>query len=154
MTAIIITFAAVVLGLGAYTLAALSRDGWRRAAGPALLALASITVLAGGAAALGRPKPAWLELPSGEDVQVLHVEMEEGRAIWLLLAVPGRSEPTLYALPWSERQAAGLYHAEQEAKQKGGAVMMGNPFGVLNNGTEQPYPKPVQPLPPKGGANG
>ena len=149
MTPLIIAFVAVLLINGTYCLAALARDGWRRAAGPALLALTSTAVLIGGAQSLGRPKPSWLELPSGRDVQVLHVEWVEGKAIWLELAVPGRDEPTLYALPWDEQSAAKMHAAEEEAKKTGEPVMMKSPFGLMNNGEFEPYAKPVQPLPPK-----
>lgn len=152
MSALLIAFVAVLLMNGAYCLVALARDGWRRAAGPALLAVTSATVLIGGATALGRPKPSWLELPSG-DVQILHVEMAEGRAIWVELVVPGRDEPMLYALPWNEDQAAKIHAAEERGKIAGAAVMMKSPFGLMNNGDYQPYPRPVQPLPPKGGVD-
>ena len=116
-----------------------------------MLALTSTAVLIGGAQSLGRPKPSWMELPSGEDVQVLHVEWAENVAIWIEVAVPGRDEPTLYALPWNEENAAKLNTAEEKAKQQGTAVMIKSPFGIRNNGEFIPYPKPIAPLPPKGG---
>jgi hypothetical protein len=149
MTPLLLCFVVVVLINGAYCLAALSRDGWRRAAGPTLLAVTTITVLAGRMQALGRPKPAWLELPSRADVEILHVEYREGHAIRVELALPDVAEPMLYALPWSEDQAARLHDVEKVAKAMGTTTMMPAPFGPLYDGERQPYPKPVQPLPPK-----
>ncbi|MFO1056749.1 MAG: hypothetical protein U1E53_07245 [Dongiaceae bacterium] len=153
MTSLILLFLAAVLVLGLYCLLALPRDGWRRIAGPALLAVLYAAVLVGGARLLGRPLPSWLELPDQRDAELLSASFDEGKAIYVWLRVPWADEPRAYVLPWSEATAASLHDVMRQAEAEdggGSAAMMRAPFGARTPDQEHPaYLQPVAALPPK-----
>ena len=89
-----------------------------RLAGLAVAAVALAAGHAGLADALSRPKPAAWEFAAGgaEDYEVLYTELQQGRAIHLLLRVPGVSEPRLYAFPWSPVAVEDLSRARDSAE--------------------------------------
>jgi hypothetical protein len=151
MTSLVLLYLAAVLVLGLYCLFALPRDGWRRIAGPTLLAVVYLAVLIGGARLLGRPLPSWLELPDQRDAQVLAASFDEGKAIYVWLRVPWADEPRAYALPWSESTAAALHDVMQQVQANGGSgAMMRAPFGSHTPDEQRPaYLQPVAALPPK-----
>lgn len=65
---------------------------------------------------LGRPRPPLLESPTGT---VVSYRFDEPRAIYLWMLSPGENTPTAFALPWSERQAAQLQEAAEQAHRQG-----------------------------------
>lgn len=101
---------------------------------------------------LGRPKAIGIEYLRGraEAATVVAAKLDEGRAIYVWLALDGASEPRAYALPWDEKRAREMMKAKGEADAKGGELRMRRPF---DRDTRKPdrepmfYPAP-QPAPP------
>ena len=150
MTAWLVAFVAVVLGLGVYTI-----FGYRRRLAAVYLAILYAVILIGGVQALGRPRPAWLGLPSAAaEVEVLAVSWDEGKVIWIWVREGGALEPRAYALPWNEKQAGELHDELERTGKDGVPVKMKLPVGWSPKVPYMPYPEPQQPLPPKGGASG
>ncbi len=79
---------------------------------------------------LSRPKPVGLELARTDlaEATVLGARMEEDKAIYLWLGIPGVEEPRAYALPWNEQLARQLQGAERESQDTGTPVQMRKPF--------------------------
>lgn len=79
---------------------------------------------------LGRPKPVATEWLRGAlaEATVLGSQMQEGKAIYLWLALEGTAEPRAYALPWSEKLARQLHGARRSAEASGTRVKMRLPF--------------------------
>ncbi|MEO9191147.1 MAG: hypothetical protein ABI224_14295 [Acetobacteraceae bacterium] len=106
-----IVFGVLAVSAGACALAV--RDGWLRAASFCLtLALAGALWQT----SLGRPRLPLFDTPSGT---VVSFRFDEPRAIYLWMLAPGERTPTAFALPWSERQAAELQQAAEQARQQG-----------------------------------
>ncbi len=84
-----------------------------RLAGLAAALVAIIASYAGLSDLLSRPKPvAWeMALDDVEELEVAFADLNPGKAIHLLLRVPGDAEPRLYALPWHPIVAAELEQA-------------------------------------------
>ena len=99
---------------------------------------------------LSRPKPAsleWLRCQTAE-AQVLGSSVDEGRAIYVWLRLPGEAEPRAYSLPWSRTQAEQLQQATRQAEAAGSGVVMRMPFErSLDDRTPRFY-APPQPAPP------
>ena len=90
---------------------------------------------------LSRPKPvrlAWAEDAADEAV-VLGSALQEGKAIYLWLALPDEEEPRAYRLPWSTAKAEQLEEAKRRAGEAGnsGTVKVRRPF-VDESGEEVP----------------
>ena len=104
-------------------------------------------------ASLGQPRPVLLGVPQGT---VAAFELDEPRAIYVWLMVPGARAPIALALPWNEAAAAELHDAQQQAKRRGTEVRMGKPGhgGAHPHQGNEPgagmfYPAPEPALPPK-----
>ncbi len=65
---------------------------------------------------LGRPRPPTFAVPTGT---VVGYRFDEPRAIYLWMLPPGETAPTAFALPWSEKKAAELQEAAEQARRKG-----------------------------------
>lgn len=144
MTPWLLTFAAVVLALGGYTI-----FGRQSRLTPLFLGALYILVLVGSAAALGLPKPYWLGLPDTADVEVIAATWDEGKAIWVWVREPDSSGPRAYALPWNEQQASKIHEELERAGKDGVPVRMKMPIGWSPKIPYMPYPAPQPPLPPK-----
>ncbi len=101
---------------------------------------------------LSRPKPVLLETVHNdvEQVQVISSLMQEDKAIYLWLQLPGVDEPRSYQLPWSDEAARELHKAMQEAEKSGTEVKMKKPFEVsVDNQEPVFYASPPAPPPLK-----
>lgn len=147
-------FAAVALlaaALAALTLRARRRPLFKVTA--LGLAMALMTVFYVSAAdLLGRPKAVGIEYLRGraEQATVVAAKLDEGRAIYVWLALEGASEPRAYVLPWDEKRAREMMKAKGEVEAKGGELRMRRPFDPDRLPTEPMfYPAPQPALPPK-----
>ena len=144
-----VMFGLLALSAGASALAV--RGAWVRAA--------SFSLTVGLAAALwqtslGRPRPPLLDAPTGT---VVSFRFDEPRAIYVWMLPPGERTPTAFALPWSERQAAQLQEAAEQARRQGEplkaqrAIRPPGPIGfsVLAQDGVRFYPGEHIALPPK-----
>jgi hypothetical protein len=148
--AIPIVFGLLAVSAGACAMAV--RAAWVRAG--------SFCLTVGLAAALwqtslGRPRPPLFDVPNGT---VVSFRFDEPRAIYLWMLPSGQHTPTAFALPWSERQAAQLQQAAEQAHKEGEplqAQRAGRPRGLTSalHLTAQDgvrfYPAEHQALPPK-----
>lgn len=100
---------------------------------------------------LSRPKPAGLELAriNLAEATVLGSRMEEDKAIYLWLGMPGVEEPRAYVLPWDENLARQLQGAERESKDSGAPVRMRKPFESSMDGREKVFHAAPPPPPPE-----
>ncbi len=101
---------------------------------------------------LARPKPVAAEWLRGAlaEATVLGSQMQEGKAIYLWLALEGTAEPRAYALPWSEKIARQLHGARRSAEASGTRVKMRLPFeGSLDRRDQVFYAAPQSPPPEK-----
>lgn len=133
---------AVAVALGGYMwFRVRARDG-------ALVLLACIAGAWFGAVNLmGRARPVEHDiLQRLEPDEIIAYTMKEGEAIWLWVS---RDEPIAYRLPWSRQTARDIHRAGSAAKA-GGRPLMGQMRQGRPAGKWEFYPKPVQPLPPKG----
>lgn len=103
---------------------------------------------------LSRPKPvrlAWAE-DAAEEAVVLGSALQEGKAIYLWLALPEKEEPRAYRLPWSTAKAEQLEEARRRAEEPGntGTVKVRRPFEgeTSEEVPEQMFYAPAQPTPP------
>ncbi len=145
-----IVFGLLALSVGACAIAV--RGAWVRAGSFCL------TVGLAGAlwqTSLGRPRPPVFDTPTGT---VVSFRFDEPRAIYLWMLPPGEHAPTAFALPWSERQAAQLQQAAEQARKEGepleaqrGSRPPGATIGLhlTAQDTLRFYPAEHQPLPPK-----
>ena len=100
---------------------------------------------------LSRPKPVGLEIARQElaEATVLGARMEENKAIYLWLDIPGVQEPRAYALPWSKELARQLQGAERESEDTGGPIRMRKPFERSMDDREKRFYAPPPPPPPQ-----
>ncbi len=76
--------------------------------------------------------------------------MQEGKAIYLWLALEGTAEPRAYVLPWSEKLARQLHGARRSAEASGTRVKMRLPFeNSLDRSDQVFYAAPQSPPPEK-----
>lgn len=155
MTLPLIYCLSLVPMIGLSIVAIWSHRLWQRLAAAAL-AVAGMALMLGGYADLtGRPRNADLEWwgRNAEDATVLAAEIDEGRAIRLLLTLPGYDEAVWFAFPWVSAMAQQLQDAQAEAARQGhGAKLkIRRPFGEpsLDDGKPLAYAEPPMPLPPK-----
>ena len=99
---------------------------------------------------LSRPKPLHLEwaqrtLP---EATVLSAQLQEGKHIYLWLALPNLEQPRAYTLPWNEELAKQLHRAQQHAEEQGANVRMRKPFENSLDPNEPLFYAPPQPPPP------
>jgi hypothetical protein len=97
---------------------------------------------------LGTPRPVLLGAPRGT---VAAFSLDEPRAIYVWLLLPGAHVPIALALPWRETDAAALDRAARDARQAGTRVRMGGrrDRGAGAAGSPMFYPAPAAALPPK-----
>ena len=100
---------------------------------------------------LSRPKPVTLEFARKDltEATVLGAQMEEGKAIYLWLGIPGVPEPRAYVLPWSKDLARQLQGAERESENTGTPVQMAKPFENSMDQRERRFYTAPQPPPPE-----
>jgi hypothetical protein len=98
---------------------------------------------------MSRPKPVSMEwwLAHTREATVLAAVPEEGRHIFLWLALEGVDEPRAYVLPWSREAAQQLQDAQAQAAEEGGEVRMRMPFEPSLDAQRMFYAEP-QPAPP------
>ncbi len=93
-----------------------------------------------------------LTRPETADATLLGSSYEEGKAIYLWLALPGETEPRAYSLPWNAEQAESLEQARREAASKGhaGIVRVRQPFGRGGSDVveREMFYAPARPAPP------
>ncbi len=100
---------------------------------------------------LSRPKPVdieWFRRAAAE-ATVLGAQMQEGKAIYVWLAIEGTDEPRAYSLPWSEQVARQLQGAQRSAKSDGSTVRMRLPFERSLDRRERIFYAAPQPPPPR-----
>lgn len=147
-------FAAIALLTGVYLL--IVGRSWPACA---MFAMLIIGVAGTGVESLGQPKPLWSEYPAPTEVTVLAYSLDEGRAIYLWVLIPGAPVPLAYALPWSEQKAAQLHTAGEAATAAHTALKgqlskaKGKPgeLGTKDDEKSIFYPAPRAPNPPKQG---
>jgi hypothetical protein len=105
---------------------------------------------------LSRPKPISMEwwLAHADEATVLAAVPEEGRRIFLWLALEGADEPRAYVMPWTREAAQQLQDAQEQAAQEGGEVRMQMPFERSLEDAERmfyPVPQPAPPAKPEEG---
>ncbi|MFQ5994101.1 MAG: hypothetical protein ACE5K1_03325 [Acidiferrobacterales bacterium] len=100
---------------------------------------------------LSQPKPIGLEWRRIEvnEATVLSSSLDEGKAIYLWLAVPGVVEPRAYALPWDRKLAQNLHRAQQDAEGNGTPVRIKFPFAKSEADRRMFYAVPQPKRPPK-----
>jgi hypothetical protein len=98
---------------------------------------------------MSRPKPVSMEwwLAHTREATVLAAVPEEGRHIFLWLALEGVDEPRAYVLPWTREAAQQLQDAQEQAAEEGGEVRMQMPFEPSLDAQRMFYAEP-QPAPP------
>jgi hypothetical protein len=104
------------------------------------------------AALLSMPKPVGLEWlrAATQEANVLGSTIQEGRAIYVWLQMPGLDEPRAYTLPWSMELAKQLQEARRKAEEQGTGLGMKLPFEHSWDKQEPKfYPLPQPALPPK-----
>ncbi len=136
-----------VLALLAFALAQGVFLLWSRRTPIAALTFAALSfiVAAGAIEALSQPKPMNLEWRSAEEADVLWYELQEGNAIYLMLALP--SGRRFYVMPWNQEQAEQLQKAGMDAED-GGTLKMVLPFEFSLAPEEQLFYTMPQPAPP------
>jgi hypothetical protein len=99
---------------------------------------------------MSRPKPVSMEwwLANAEEATVIAAVPEEGRRIFLWLALNGIDEPRAYVMPWSREAAQQLQDAQEQAAEEGGEVRMRMPFERSLEDTERMFYAEPQPAPP------
>jgi hypothetical protein len=143
-------FGAIAAGVGAILLCR-SAPSW---ASCALFALLASAVALTGVTSLGRPRPLWAAQPRLAEATVVAYVLDEGKAIYLWIA---GDPPMAYCLPWDERRAAELHHADERARATHSLLRAvfdpgkrGAP-GTTDDEKMMFYASPQQPLPPKQG---
>jgi hypothetical protein len=104
---------------------------------------------------LSRPKPVGLELTrlNLAEATVLGSRLDEDKAIYLWLGIPGVEEPRAYTLPWDQQLARQLQGAKRESEDTGVPVQMRKPFENSMDQREKvfytaPPPPPPEKAPP------
>ncbi len=145
-----IVFALLALSAGACAIAV--HGAWVRAGS---FCLTVVLAAALWQTSLGRPRPAVFEAPTGT---VVGFHFDEPRAIYLWMLPAGARAPTAFALPWSERQAAQLQQAAEQARKDGEPLQArrtDRPTGPMRGlrltaqDSLRFYPAEHQALPPK-----
>jgi len=99
---------------------------------------------------LARPKPITAEWArqSLAEAAVIGARMDEGKAIYVWLALPDVEEPRAYALPWNKKLARQLRGAQRAARDSGAQVRMRKPFESSLDRREQVFYAAPPPPPP------
>lgn len=103
---------------------------------------------------LSRPKPVGLEVVfrGAEEAKIIAAQIEEGRAIYLWLALSQANEPRAYELPYNQETAKALRKALEEAEENGTGARMRLPFEPSLDSRDSPQfyapPQPQLPLKP------
>ncbi len=110
---------------------------------------------------LSKPKPMsfeWYERNESKAV-LIGITLDEGKAIYLWLQLPGSTEPRNYEVPWNLRLAEKLEDAVDDAVRRNSTIVLNNPFikrsfedwGDLNIEIIPPPLAPMKkpPLPPR-----
>ena len=100
---------------------------------------------------LSRPKPIGLELTrvNLEEATVLGSRLEEDKAIYVWLGIPGVEEPRAYTLPWDQQLARQLQGANRDSEDTGAPVQMRKPFENSLDQREKVFYIAPQPPPPE-----
>ncbi len=100
---------------------------------------------------LSRPKPISFELARADmaEATVLGAHMDEGKAIYVWLGMPGVVDPRAYVLPWDQQLARQLQGAEKESENTGTPVQMLKPFEDSRDEREKKFYAAPQPPPPE-----
>ena len=100
---------------------------------------------------LSRPKPVGLEFVRADlaEATVLGSLMEEDKAIYLWLGIPGTEEPRAYVLPWDKQLARQLQGAKRESEDSGAPVRMTKPFENSMDEREKVFYSAPPPPPPE-----
>lgn len=93
----------------------------------------------------GRPRPIAFDMFAAQEREVLAFRFIEGEAIFLWTS--GEGEPMSWRLPWNAEQARKLYSLTEEAKERGGNVML-RPGEDIDS-PQMFYRSEIEPLPPK-----
>lgn len=131
----------ILFMVGVYALFSLSNVGWRRFAGPGMLACVGVILIAGLFLTLGSPRPMWLanSLDGGSVVAIVY---DEPNAIYIWVTPPLGTVPVAITIPWEDEKAEEIREAEEEAVDTGGLIYSEN--------NEQPvHPVPVTSYPEK-----
>jgi hypothetical protein len=79
---------------------------------------------------LSKPKPMsfeWYERNEAKAV-LIGITLDEGKAIYLWLQLPGSPEPRNYEVPWNLRLAVKLEDAVDDAVRRNSTIVLNNPF--------------------------
>lgn len=100
---------------------------------------------------LSRPKPISFELARADmaEATVLGTHMDEGKAIYVWLGMPGVADPRAYVLPWDQQLARQLQGAEKDSENTGTPVQMRKPFEDSLDEREKKFYAAPQPPPPE-----
>lgn len=144
--------AATLAGAVAALTFTLPRALWLKFAALGAAGVLATTVYYGLGDMLGRPKPvsiAWLHAGAAE-AQVVASQLDEPRAVYLWLRLPGVPEPRAFSMPWDEQTARELAEARRTAEQDGTEVVMRMKRGN-DEADDEPmfYAEPQPALPPK-----
>lgn len=140
MAYVLISFLALLLCLGGYSLLSLRQDGWRRKATPALFAIVSTLSLVLMLSAQGSPKPHYL---AWDKYEVIAVKYDEPNNIYLWAVPKGGGEPIGIKLPWKDEEAKQVRRMEMG----GGGIMYD---GWAPEDYDQVFhPKPIPAMPSK-----
>lgn len=125
---IFLLLALVSVIVGVYILFALSRDGWRRVAGPAFATFVLLILCGATICAMGLPRPLWTFYVDTSSYRLVGYTYEEKKAIYVWLAPENNGDPVVVQLPWSEEKADQLRAAVQQLADNGqdGSVQIGD----------------------------
>lgn len=142
-------YAAIGLGLGGALLWGGLRGRIAAAAGLFCALLVALPI--GFLETTGTPKPYRLEWRDLADAQVVGVQLDEPRAIYVWAVIGSDRQPRAYALPWDMQNAEKAQNAMQQTAKTGGKVMLQQPTADGTPSDEQPmfYAAPQRPPPPK-----
>lgn len=154
---VLLAIAAVLANIGIWA----PRKTWVRISAVGAIALFIPAAYASLSDLLSRPKPVsieWLHRQAKE-ATVLGARIEEGKAIYLWLQLPGETQPRAYVMPYDLETAKQLYKAQTAAKQNGTETRMKRPFGKRSERktSERQFfapPQPPRPEKPSTGATG
>jgi hypothetical protein len=147
---IFLAIAAVLANIGVCA----PRKTWVRICAVAVTALFIPAAYASLSDLLSRPKPVSLEWVHrhAKEATVLGARIEEGKAIYVWLQLPGEAQPRAYALPYNLETAKQLHNAQSAAKKNGSKTKMKKPFkkrGAEKTKEEQFFAPPQPPPPDK-----
>jgi len=96
--------------------------------------------------ALSHPKPVAWERADLKGAAVRAFTLDEGRAIYLWVVLPGSTEPRAYVLPWSLQLAKRLHEGAQRGEADGTRMLVDTNQAT---GERDVYLAPQPPNPPK-----